>query len=139
MLPFLISKTKLLPIRNKHKDTAKEKRPKEKSFFLSGDNLTTSKTRRLRRNTPKLPAIVKSSAGRCDCGLMHLTNIVISYVPKSRKRGASNIVLSMTACGNMGQRKRMKLPSVKLARKLVNGEKTLSHSNDEFFKKLEVM
>lgn len=137
MLPFLISKTKLLPIRSKHKDTAKDKSSKEKSFFVTGDTLATLKTRRVRRNTPKLPAIVKP--GTCDCGLMHLTRIVISYAPKSRKRGASNIVLSMTAWGTTGQRKRMKLPSVKLTRKLVNGNMSLTHNSDEFFKKLEVM
>ncbi|KAH9643443.1 hypothetical protein HF086_002562 [Spodoptera exigua] len=135
MLPFLISKTKLLPIKSKHKDAAKDKKSTEKSFFVTGDTLATLKTRRVRRNAPKLPTIVKP--GTCDCGLMHLTRIVISYAPKSRKRGASNIVLSMTAWGTTGQRKRMKLPSVKLTRKLVNGDKSLTHNTDEFFKKLE--
>lgn len=135
MLPFLISKTKLLPLRIKHKENTKEKKPKEKSFFVSGDNLTTLKTRRLRRNPPKLPPIAR----QCDCNVMHLTKVVISYAPKSRKRGASNIVLSMTAWGTTSQRKRMKLPSVKLPRKLVNCEKSLTHNSDEFFKKLEVI
>ncbi|XP_021200224.3 uncharacterized protein LOC110383732 isoform X2 [Helicoverpa armigera] len=135
MLPFLISKTKLLPVRSKHKDVAKDKKLKEKSFFVTGDNLSTLRTRRIRRKAPKLPPLVR--ARTCDCNSMHLTKIVISYAPRSRKRGASNIVLSMTAWGTTGQRKRMKLPSVKLTRKLVTSEKPLSHNTDEFFKKLE--
>lgn len=143
MLPFLISKTKLLPIRSKHKDTAKDKKTKEKSFYVTGDNLAalkniaTLKSRRVRRNGPKLTQLVKPRT--CDCSLMHLTRIVVSYAPKSRKRGASNIVLSMTAWGTTGQRKRMKLPSVKLTRKLVKSDKSLPQNTDEFFKKLEVL
>ncbi|KAF9423868.1 hypothetical protein HW555_000926, partial [Spodoptera exigua] len=140
--PFVLSR-RTVPVKEpqsvrilkKHKDAAKDKKSKEKSFFVTGDTLATLKSRRLRRNAPKLPTIVKP--GTCDCGLMHLTRIVISYAPKSRKRGASNIVLSMTAWGTTGQRKRMKLPSVKLTRKLVNGDKSLTHNTDEFFKKLE--
>ncbi|XP_063624228.1 uncharacterized protein LOC134796175 isoform X2 [Cydia splendana] len=140
MLPFLISKTKLLPLR-KEKPKEKNQKPslavtqsskKEKSFFITGDNLYTVKQRRVKRR-PLLPSLTPSS---CDCNLLHLTRIVINYAPKSRKRIASNIVLSMTAWGATGQRKRMKLPSVLLPKK-VKKEKPLNHDSDEFFKKLE--
>lgn len=133
MLPFLISKTKLLPIRKEKKP--KEK-PKERSFFVTGDNLSTFKPFRFKRRTNKLPPIPTPSP--CDCNLMHLTKIVINYAPKSRKRGASNIVLSMTAWGTTGQRKRMKLPSVKLQKKMVRKEKPVIYNSEEFFRKLEV-
>ena len=131
-------------MRSKLKDTAKDKKAKEKSFYVSGDNLATLKnalsslkSRRVGRIAPKLPPLVKPET--CDCNQMHLTKIVLRYAPKSRKRGASNMVLSMTAWGTTGQRKRMKLPSVKLTKKLVNGEKSLTHNTDDFFKKLEVL
>lgn len=118
------------------KDKPKDKR-QDKSFLLTGDNLTAMKARRLKRNVQKLTPVPVPA--NCDCNVMHLTKIVISYAPKSRKRGASNIVLSMSAWGTTGQRKRMKLPSVKLPRKLVNREKSLPNDSNEFFKKLEVM
>lgn len=132
MLPFFISKTKLLPIK---KDIPKEK--KEKSFFVTGDNLYTTKPRRVKRKPSQIPSIIPSSP--CDCNLMHLTRIIINYAPKSRKRGASNIVLSMTAWGATGQRKRMKLPSVLMPKKLLKKEKPLNYDSDQFFKKLEVL
>lgn len=131
MLPFLISKTKLLPVR---KD-GKEKKVKEKRFFVSGDNLATIKPRKIKRKPLKLPTVIPPAP--CDCNSMHLTKIVISYAPKSRKRGASNIVLSMTAWGTTGQTKRVKLPSVQLSRKLKK-DRPLIYDSEAFFKKLEV-
>lgn len=131
MLPFLISKTKLLPLR---KDKRPKDKPKERSFFVTGDNLSTLKPFRFKRRTSKLPPI----STPCDCNLMHLTKIVINYAPRSRKRGASNIVLSMTAWGATGQRKRMKLPSVTLPKKMVKKEKPVIYNSDNFFRNLEV-
>lgn len=128
MLPFLISKTKLLPSR-------KDKKGNEKSFFVTGDNLATIKPKRIKRKPLKLPPLIPPSP--CDCNLLHLTKIVINYAPKRRKRGGSNIVLSMTAWGTTGQRKRMKLPSVKLTKALIK-KKPLVYDSDAFFKKLEV-
>lgn len=137
MLPFLISKTKLLPIRKEKKLNEKQTKEiqKEKSFFITGDNLATFKPFRLKRRPSKLPSLT-----RCDCCLMHLTKLVINCAPRSRKRGASsNMVLSMTALGTTGQRKRMKLPSVQLPRKSKKKDKPLSYNSDQFFKKLEVL
>ncbi|XP_060803375.1 uncharacterized protein LOC106137895 isoform X2 [Amyelois transitella] len=131
MLPFLISKTKLLPI-IKYKD----KKSKEKSFFVTGDNLVTPKLKKTKRKPLKLLPIVPPPSP-CDCTLMHLTKIVINYAPKSRKRIASNIVLSMTAWGTTGQRKRMKLPAIRLPKKVVIREKQLMHDTEDFFRKLE--
>lgn len=135
MLPFLISKTKLLPIIKEKKSKEKQTKEiqKEKSFFITGDNLATFKHFRLKRRPSKLPYL-----STCDCNLMHLTKLVINYAPRSRKRGASsNMVLSMTALGTTGQRKRMKLPSVQLPRK--KKDIPLSRNSDQFFKKLEVI
>lgn len=133
MLPFLISKTKLIPTRK----VTRDKKQKEKSFYVTGDNLAARKPRRIKRKPLKLPQIIPPA--NCECGVMHLTRIVISYAPRSRKRGASNIVLSMTTWGTTGQRKRMKLPSVKIARKIrVAQEKPVVYDSTEFFKKLEV-
>lgn len=138
MLPFLISKTKLLPMRKETKLKEKQTKEiqKEKSFFITGDNLATFKSFRLKRRPSKLPSFTT-----CDCNLMHLTKLVIKYAPRSRKRGASessHMVLSMTALGTTGQRKRMKLPSVHLPRKSKKKDKPLSYNSDQFFKKLEV-
>lgn len=129
MLPFLVSKTKLLSIK---KDKPKEKKTKEKSFYVTGDNLSTVKPRRIKRKPLNIPPIVPPSP--CDCSLMHLTRIVINYAPKTRKRGGSTIVLSMTSLGTTGQRKRMKLPSIQIKKK----QKPLVYDTDAFFKKLEV-
>lgn len=137
MLPFLISKTKLLPIRKEKKlnENKTKEIHKEKSLFITADKLSTFKPFRLKRRPSKLPTFTA-----CDCNLMHLTKLVINYVPRSRKRGASsNMVLSMTALGTTGQRKRMKLPSVQLPRKSKKKEKPLSYNSDQFFKKLEVL
>lgn len=132
MLPFLISKTKLLPLR---KEKQRKEKQKEKSFYVTGDNLpTTLKPFRLKRPIKLTPLT------RCDCNFMHLTKFVINYAPRSRKRGASsNMVLCMTALGTTGQRKRMKLPSVQLPRKSKKRGKPSSYNSDEFFKKLEVI
>ncbi|XP_059052185.1 uncharacterized protein LOC131846796 isoform X2 [Achroia grisella] len=130
MLPFLISKTKLLSVNN----DKKERKTKEKSFYVSGDNLVSFKPRRIKRRPLRLPPLEAPSP--CDCSLMHVTRIVINYAPKSRKRGASNIALSMTAWGTTGQRKRMRLPSIKIS-KTVKKEKPLSYNSDDFFRKLE--
>ncbi|XP_052753276.1 uncharacterized protein LOC113520801 isoform X2 [Galleria mellonella] len=127
MLPFLISKTKLLSV-------SKEKKPKDKSFIVSGDNLASLKSGRKKRRPLRLPPLELPSP--CDCSLMHVTRIVINYAPKSRKRGASNIALSTTAWGTTGQRKRMRLPSIRLP-KPVKKEKPLSYNCDDFFRKLE--
>lgn len=133
MLPFLISKTKLLPSK---KEPKKQLKIKDRTFYVTGDNLATVKPRKIKRKPLKLPPIVPPAP--CDCNLLHLTKIVISYAPKRRKRGGSNIVLSMTAWGTTGQRKRMKLPSVKLAKKIKEKQKPLVFNSDEFFRKLEV-
>ncbi|XP_049873691.1 uncharacterized protein LOC126372133 isoform X2 [Pectinophora gossypiella] len=132
MLPFLISKTKLLAIR-KEKQVPKEKN--RDSFFVTGDNLKALKPLRFRRLRTKLPLNALST---CDCHFMHLTRIMINYGTRNRKRGGSNIVLSMPAWGTTGQRKRMKLPSVKLPRKTDKKEKKpLGYNSDDFFRKLE--
>lgn len=127
MLPFLVSKTKLLSIK---KDKPKQL-TKEKSFYVTGDNLRTLKPRRIKRKPLDIPPIVPSSP--CDCSLMHLSRIVINYAPKTRKRGASNIVFS-TSLGTTGQRKRMKLPSIQIKKK----EKLLMYDSEPFFRRLEV-
>lgn len=129
MLPFIISKTKLLPVRKKTKQNQK------KGFFVTGDNLTTTKPRRIKSRPIKLPPIIPPAP--CNCNSLHLTKIVINYAQKSRKRGASNIVLSMTAWGTASQRKRMKLPNVKLSRNLKK-DRPLIYNSEAFFKKLEV-
>jgi hypothetical protein len=133
MLPLLVSKTKLLSIK---KDTPKDKKNKEKSFYVTGDNLSTVKPRRIKRKPLNIPPIIPSC--RCECSLMHLTRIVINYAPKTRKRGGSNIIYSMTSLGTSWQHKRMKLPllpSVTISKK----EKPLLYDSDAFFQKLEVL
>lgn len=134
MLPFLVSKTKLLPAK---KEKPKDKKQNNSTMLPTADRLAAKKPRNLRSSPQKLPFIVTPKM--CDCNVRHLTRIFISYAPKSRKRGASNIVWSVTAWDTAGQRKRMKLPSVKLSRKLVKQEKTLNYDNDEFFRQLEVI
>lgn len=129
MLPFVISKTKLVTIK---KDT---KLKKEKSFFVTGDYLPALKPK-VRRKPLKLPPL--NPPAPCDCNLMHLTRIVISYAPKSRKRGGSTIVLSRTSLGPTGQLKRIKLRTSQVPKKLMKKESQLSYNNEEFFRRLEV-
>lgn len=144
MFPIIVSKSKLLQIkRDKPKvefklQTEKPKEPKRakeiKNIVVSRENLASIKSKRVKRKLLALPSIIAPS---CDCSLMHVTRIVVSYAPKSRKRDGSNILLSMT--WGTGQKKRLRLPSVKTMSKK---KKTKSikecYNSDEFFKKLEV-
>ncbi|KAG6444610.1 hypothetical protein O3G_MSEX003427 [Manduca sexta] len=123
MLPFIVSHSKLLA--NK-KDIFNDKKT---------NSLIRFKPKGAKRRPLKLPPVVTASP--CDCDLMHLTKIVINYAPKSRKRGGSNIVFSMTAWGAAGRRKRMKLPSGRVIGKYVKHERPMFYNCDEFFKKLE--
>ncbi|CAK1551277.1 unnamed protein product [Leptosia nina] len=166
MFPIIVSKSKLLQIKRepkvefnpkigfktkvqfksqteiKVKDELKPKSVKEreklkeketKSFVISRENLASIKSKRVKRRLLALPSII---APTCDCSLMHVTRIVVNYAPKSRKRDGSNIILSMT--WGTGQKKRMRLPSVKTVSK---AKKTKSvkdcYNSDEFFNKLE--
>lgn len=125
MLPFLISKTKLLQIK---KQKPKEK-PKNKSYSIN------YKPEQVKRKPLKVIPIASKT---CECTFMHVTRIVVNYAPRSRKRGASNVVSSTTPWGTSGQEKRMKLPNMKITKKLIKKEKTLTYDNGDFFKKLEV-
>ncbi|XP_045772632.1 uncharacterized protein LOC123872412 isoform X3 [Maniola jurtina] len=127
MLPFLISKTKLLQIKSR-----KPKDQKEKSILVSGNNLVKSK--RIKRQPLNLPQIIAETP--CECTVTHVNKIIINYAPKSRKRGASNIVLSVTSWDS-GKEKRMRLPNLKVTKKLIRKEKIVAYDSEEFFKKLE--
>lgn len=125
MLPFLISKTAIQPLR--------KQKAKEKSFYVTGDNVTSLKPRR--RKPLRLPPMIP--APHCDCNFLHLTRIMIQYAPRSRKRLASTTVMSKTSFGTTGELKRMKLRPIQPAKKSVKKE-ALSSISDEFFKRLEV-
>lgn len=128
ILPIIISQPVVIS-----KSKVYQEKYKEKAFFITGDNL---KPKRVKRRPLRLPPIVRNSSP-CDCNLMHLTRVVLTYAPKSRKRGASNTLLSTTTWGTTGQMKRMKNNPVqkKLRRRV---EKCLIYENDEYFKRLEV-
>ncbi|CAH0715332.1 unnamed protein product, partial [Brenthis ino] len=119
-----IKKTKLLQIK---KQNPKEK-PNNKSFYIN------YKPKQVKRKPLK---VIPIASRTCECTFMHVTRIVISYAPKSRKRGASKIASSTTSWGTSGQEKRMKLPNMKITKKLIKREKTLTYDNSDFFKKLE--
>ncbi|XP_050350530.1 uncharacterized protein LOC126773597 [Nymphalis io] len=131
MLPFLISKTKLMQIK---KQKPNEQKSKAKTVFKTGNNLAKSKPRRVKRKPLNIPMAISTTP--CDCALMHVTRIVLNYAPKSRKRGASNIVFSVTSWGT-GQQKRLKLPSIQIKKKFIKKENTLAYDSNDFFKKLE--
>lgn len=142
MFPIIISKSKLQQIkRDKKEFHLKPKRKEEpkrdaqiKNIVITRENLASIKSKRVKRKLLALPSIIAPS---CDCSLMHVTRIVVSYAPKSRKRDGSNIVLSMT--WGTGQKKRMRLPSVKPVAKKKKKKSTNECCNSEdFFMKLEV-
>lgn len=121
MLPFLISKSKLLQIR--------KQKPKDKIYYIN------TKSKNAKRKPKQATPVVSSPS--CECPLMHVTKIIIKYAPTSRKRVASNLVLPVTPLDSSGRKKR-KLPSVKISKKLIKRENTLVYDGDAFFKKLEV-
>lgn len=139
MLPFIISKTKLLQIK---RQKPKEQKPKtvqikeDKSKDRYEDILNKSKSKRVKRKPLRIPPTITTTP--CDCTFTHVTKIVVNFTPKSRKRGASNIVLSMTTWGTTGQHKRIKLPSVKIQKKLIKKDTNVTYDSGDFFKKLEV-
>ncbi|XP_050685007.1 uncharacterized protein LOC126979618 isoform X2 [Leptidea sinapis] len=130
MLPFVISTTKLLQIK-KRQDKTNHKNKIEPSIVLHDPAKC--------RNRKPLKILPPFSTS-CECSLKHVTHIVVNYAPKSRKRGVSNIVLSMTWEEN-GQKKRIKLPNLKLPSKKPKKNKlakdSRNYENDEFFLKLE--
>ncbi|GBP76569.1 hypothetical protein EVAR_103172_1 [Eumeta japonica] len=129
MLPLLISKPKLLPANSKHVK-------RKKNLYVTGDN---SKSLKQRRHTnvksTKAPPIVK--VHNCDCNVLHLTKVMVTYAPKSGKRGGSNIVLSTTVWGATGQRKRTKLRSKQAKKNSLKKRRSYNYNDDEFFKRLE--
>lgn len=125
MLPFLISKSKLLQIK---KQKPKDKF-KDKGFYI------TSKVKNLKRKPIKAVPLV--SIPSCECSLMHVTKIIIKYAPTSRKSVVSSLVLPMPL-DISGQKKR-KLPNVKISKKFIKRENSLTYDSDDFFKKLEVV
>ncbi|XP_047503294.1 uncharacterized protein LOC125048591 isoform X2 [Pieris napi] len=142
MFPIIISKSKLQQIKRDKpidfhlKPKRKEDSKKEaqiKNVVISRENLASIKSKRVKRKLLALPSIIAPS---CDCSLMHVTRIVVSYAPKSRKRDGSNIVLSMM--WGTGQKKRMRLPSVKTVAKKKKTKSIKECCNsEEFFIKLE--
>lgn len=125
LLPMMISKPKVCARPNKIPEKCKDN-----SFYVTGDNLKPKKTK---RRPVRLPPLVHGS--KCDCNVMHLTRVVVTYAPRSRKRGASNTVYS-TTLSTTGQRKRKK--NNPLPKKLLRKVEALRHDKDEFFKRLEV-
>ncbi|XP_052741582.1 uncharacterized protein LOC112048545 isoform X3 [Bicyclus anynana] len=132
MLPFLISKTKLLQIKSRK---PKDKIQKEKNIFGTVDNSDNHKNKRTKRKQLGLPQIIVAT-NNCECSVTHVNKIIINYVPKNKKREASNIVLSLTSWES-GKEKGMRLSNVKITKKLTRKEQISTYESEEFFKKLE--
>lgn len=132
MLPFLVSKAKILQVKGRK---PKEKNQKERNKGHGNLETSNSKTRRV-KNPLNLPQIIASTP--CECTVTHVNKIIINYARKSRKRGASNIVLSVTSWDS-GKEKRMRLPNLRVTKKLIRKERIVAYDSEEFFKKLEVI
>lgn len=133
MLPFLLSKSELLSIK---KSSLTDRKLKGYNINIVNKNLDAAKPKYVYPNREKL--FQKDTQLHCDCSVMHLTKIVIKYSPRVRKRGASDIILSMTTWGAIGQQKRVKFANVKLSKRNMTEKKHLTHKNEDFFKMLEV-
>ncbi|XP_039753296.1 uncharacterized protein LOC120628753 isoform X2 [Pararge aegeria] len=131
MLPFIISKTKLLQIKSRK---PKEKNQKDKCIIVSEDNFVTPKNKRVKRKPLTLPQIITTAP--CECTVTHVNKIIINFAPTSKKRGASNIVLSLTSW-EAEKEKKIRLPNLKVTKKLIRRERIVTYDSEEFFKKLE--
>lgn len=132
MLPFLISKTKMLQIRKqKHKEKSCEEKKKKRQCNSSRD-----KFKGVIATPFSIPPVILTTP--CDCALMHVSRIIINYSPKHGRRGASHIALSMSTWGNSEHVERNKIPSIKITKNNNKKDKIIAYDSNDFFKKLEV-